>query len=1066
MSFIRKSILTGATVILSVMGLFADGPYQKALNLLNDRDSVDAMLAFQECTNYKNCSDSAYLYLANLHLSLNQDSAAYFSCLGIFIEKGYGHFDHQFQVGAHLARNRKPGADKWLKQLLKDPQYGLQSAALLADYYRQTYSFDSAFKYRLVQERMGPRNTVLGRSNLVRAIELRNPALMKSLGNKIYGQNNSDPIANLALAQVAFQKNDIKTAMSHAMQCGRKHINQYDLYRPRLYALYYHQRWDLLVREVRAFKNEVINFDQDAYLLAHALVQTGRSASSLPYLNKIYRGGIFAFPDSFMVASIFFNHSQYTAAKKIFLNLQHHNRSEIYEKLGDIYTAQDSVFKAVDYYRQSAFITGDSKDHRKYASAAVGAGLYGKALPSLELLQERHPEDLNVLKQLHQVYKIQNNITKLMELIPQRLKLEPGNDALSYELAKLYTRNRQWANAEYVLAGLYYNNKDQKEVGKLYAMVLHKQKKFHQALSLLEGLSAESPADKDILQEILAIPDSVLKEGSRIVYTQKLLDVEPLNIYLRKSLISMLGREEPKRPGYINELVALYEQTPSDTRVLKLIVTQMLQNGKRLEVIPYLENLVKLDNDFDQLVTLSSLYEQSGDRIKCLAILERAYLEAPEDEIALKIYDYKKGLGGDQQALDFLTRHAARGSYCGSVVYSTLSRSMEGISSRNALAYAEKAFSSQRNAQTAFHLSRLRLLLGIGGSVASSSYPCDHFSYQGDTLWYLEGLKAYTGENFEIAVRNFNKIGERSLLDECYNPLILSLHHKRDWQAILVRSQNVRTEELKPETFFAVCEASLKLGQYPDLKKRSSTYMNTYPGDTVAGTFLALAYFNLNQYDKALPLLEKGLGIKKYHRAWVWAHGYSNFMLKQYADAERIWAGESASFSDWDTAYYYRSEGLLALNDSLSALNVLRSGLSLHPESRLLLSQSASLTEALNDEVSSFNYSSKLESLEPGNSRNKIRLARYYIQKQQPQKALDLMASPLAGQSYEALLVLASAQLSVSKYQEAIQTCTKAIKLKKKTPQAYLYLSKAYEQTGDFEQSQMFFRKYTRVAGR
>ena len=139
--------------------------YKKATNELSRKDSVEAMVDFQDCLNFKSCNDSAYYYLAFLHKSINRSVENYMENIDLFLDKGHENNRLTWQLAQYTADKNYRKAEIHLKKLLQDPDYRPMAAELLMKFFRKNFMFDSLLKY---EEELVPHYTSLYEQSLHR----------------------------------------------------------------------------------------------------------------------------------------------------------------------------------------------------------------------------------------------------------------------------------------------------------------------------------------------------------------------------------------------------------------------------------------------------------------------------------------------------------------------------------------------------------------------------------------------------------------------------------------------------------------------------------------------------------------------------------------------------------------------------------------------------------------------------------------------------------------------------------------------------------------------------------
>jgi tetratricopeptide (TPR) repeat protein len=268
-------------------------------------------------------------------------------------------------------------------------------------------------------------------------------------------------------------------------------------------------------------------------------------------------------------------------------------------------------------------------------------------------------------------------------------------------------------------------------------------------------------------------------------------------------------------------------------------------------------------------------------------------------------------------------------------------------------------------------------------------------------------------------------------------------------------------EELNDQEFYAYGEALYRLGNYDKLIALASAPSRRM--NPQALTYLALCYFNIGDFDKSIEVFRSSSIDEKFKREGSWAYGYSLYKKGRYYQADKILSGGESFLSHWDSLYYFRSICQAETGDTLKAIRTLERGLSRHSNSLSLLSMAAVLAFSVGDLDKSLEYSKRIEKQLPEQLENRKRLAIIYMRQNKPETAAVLFKRVNIERDLDALLLLAEAQLASSRPEEAITTCSKALKINRKLPKSYLFLSQAYEKAGRFDESQKYFYKYSRL---
>ncbi|MBF0432248.1 MAG: hypothetical protein HQK83_13270 [Fibrobacteria bacterium] len=1069
MSKNRFFFVLGCLLVTMVSSVQASGnQYKAALRHLDNKDSVEALLAFQDCTNYPSCNDSSYLYLGELQWALNKSIEGQITNYRIFLEKGLGDSKLQFKLASLLTAQNKRGAEKYLKILLKDPVYKISAGQLLVKYYQMNHAIDSLLKYRVLHSKSVPFNQFLIQKNLKLALAKNDLNIMKKLGEELLQVNRQDGLAHYALAVVNYKNKRMNEAVQHAMLASPEIAGNYQHFRPRLYALYVNERWQLLIDEASMHKSEIRKNEQESYFCARALLALGRKDEAIKVFNRLYQSIFFKFPDPLLAAQLFFEYDQYQESKNLLFQVEGEKDVKIRSMLGDIYVQEDSLFQASVQYGECVKNSNDTWYHQKYGDLTLKLGQLSESRKSFEFLHKLDPADRGYIQKLHHIYQRQGNVTELMRLLPLRIELEPENDALRYELARIYIRRGQWAQAANLLKKNYEAAPDNYSVGIIYASALQKSSDHKQALLILKNLNVQEPANKEVLRNILKTPESILEIKEKIFYTGELLQLEPKNISLRKQYVHMLSRTgQTNNEQYIQALILLYKQTPSDTRILNMIVNELLAIGRKKDAEPYLENLVDMDNDYGNLIALADIYEEDGKQTKALGTLQRAFTIKQTGDVSLRIYNSMISMGDSSRALDFLSRRSGRAIGNPGVMIA-LSRHVENTNPNASLQLAKKSFNLSGTRSSAFQYSKMAMLCAVsdGEFMAVQELPWQKFSFAGDSSLLLNGLSAYCNKSFNKAESNLLSITHPNFRTQSRTALFLSLQEQKQWPDLYRLAKEISVQNLSDLEFQASGEALYHLKRYSELKENvlsHPSYLEHHPQSLV---YLALAYFNLKQFSEAADLLSTVSPEKKWYRDCLWAQGYSLFMGKDYREAEKVWARGEEYLSHWDSLYVYRSMGQLTLADTTQAINILVAGLEHHPKSIAILSQLSIVHFNRKTEAYGLEYALKVQALDLKDLENKKRLAKIYMIQKQPEKVAALFNLSGIGQDLDALLLLAEAQLANANFEDAIQTCAKALAISKKRPQSYLYLSQAYEQSGQFQESQKYFRKYSTMVSK
>jgi tetratricopeptide (TPR) repeat protein len=236
----------------------------------------------------------------------------------------------------------------------------------------------------------------------------------------------------------------------------------------------------------------------------------------------------------------------------------------IYSLLGSLYMEAGELERAKDVYNQQIenfpgsytahFFLG--KIHARQNNVKDAEKEFQKAL---ELRPERHEP----LFELIILYKTQGKTEKVIALLENILKQDPNNVRASMELAYYYYRKGKKKDAEKMLVTLGRRSQDEFEVIVVVIQLYVDQKKYDEALIIIDGLLKGRPGSPD-LNHLGGVARYELKKYDQaIVHFEK---VTPESRFFQDAVVhvAFIYQDQGKRGAAVTFLTSAIEKDPDN----------------------------------------------------------------------------------------------------------------------------------------------------------------------------------------------------------------------------------------------------------------------------------------------------------------------------------------------------------------------------------------------------------------------------------------------------------------------------------------------------------------------
>lgn len=354
---------------------------------------------------------------------------------------------------------------------------------------------------------------------------------------------------------------------------------------------------------------------------------------------------------------------------------------------------------------------------------------------------------------------------------------------------------------------------------------------------------------------------------------------------------------------------------------------------------------------------------------------------------------------------------------------------------------------------------------------------------QRESFYFKNGYAYFKNKRYNEAKKYFNKVADSPKFgSQAKYYLGYIAYQNDDYTEANQRFEEVKTDgKYGKELSYYQADMNFKLGNFEKaIKLGKQQFDSGNPKEkSELAKIIGESYFNLQQYDKAIPYLEQYKGKKgKWNNTDYYQLGYAYYKQGNYQEAinrfNKIIDGNNHVAQN---AFYHLAESYLKLNQKQQALNAFKnaSEMSFSPE----IQEDAYFNYAkLSYEIGN-NYKSTPQVLldflkkypdNPNNSLIKDLLIDSYITAKDFKRAMQLLENNKSFRNklaYQKVAFLRGAELfSEGKYNEAKKIFNRSLKEphdKQYVAKATFWKAEADYQLHDFEEAQVGFKQFLQL---
>jgi len=1088
--------------------------YDAAQKSLVEKDSLQALQKFTACLNNGDCPAEALYRLSQLQETWARDTSSAMRSLLMYTEK----VEQEFHL-ARLARyysSREPqrAVHLWRRMLIY-PKYSQEARQGLIQYYYSLGFKDSVLFHqaRLVNKDSDTRPLA---QTLLADMLIQGrwkEAVLLSKGKA--GTDNRKMAATLDALE-AWEKGNLEAAYTGALLGDWRPEFPYSLYKLRLLALYSKGKYQDMLAE-SAYYTKVVEADAPMLALrADAERRMGLNVQALQSFRLAWNLGLQDPPFAKEWAQFFVRRQDYPMALMV-LQAEQKKDKQTYRLFTQIYTSLDSLEPALRASQRVLQDNPEREDWHNHGSIALRAGKEAEAESALLRALDTTAPQIEILDLLEKLYATKSNLTKQEWVLHKKIQLSPREPDVYWKLGKHLASHGQWSQAQSVLEKVRAFNYAPENVLPLLARCYLEMAQKENAREVLKELTVLFPEHRQGWRMLYELGALVLGARGEINALTHLLFLDSQNLPLYKKYRELVKGGGLKDSLYYVLMERYYKLAPSHSEVLVELVEWAQTQGKTDKVLKYREDWATMSGDAEAWIALARVYQDRKEKGKALDLLLEAHHKKPDESLAREIFFLYSANGDSALARSFLTDHLGRmpGSVWALFELSQLSEEKNLGASLSLVNKARTAciellttpetvsvflkphplnieLCNSPRVGFQYIKAACRLAINKGNhsltevsqeSLGRKGVPepdrmqlsspelnlvldtslIESILKQGskDSSAYLRAMVGLVrGNPSEVKNLWINLSDKPGLPARSYR--WLALGRVGEWEIINQEAQPSAWPQYDSLARSSISLAWIQTANWQTIESISKQYGFSESG--MERLALILYHYHHKNWQQAQNALGTARNLPE---EWNFDLSFIKFVIasetQEKLEVQKLWSKNQRDLQARDTAYYIMGNMYIQSSQEQLALQIWQDGLTRHPKSVILLE--SLLAKICKGPTQGACQTLGETWLQTGSKNLQIAtdLASLYKDRNSPQEALKVLEPYAAQENAQVSQLLATLYFQLKRYGDAIAFGHKAAEKEKNNSQVYYLLAKAYEVQGQFEESQEYFYRYSRL---
>lgn len=1081
--------------LLTVMwGVSWCSDYQIALDYLKAGDSLQALNAFHRSLNEPNHPADALLYTAKLEKSMYKNEEAYYKGLSAYADIS-GNDSLLYETALYWEKREPAKALNYLRRLLISKTYSTTARQKIVAYFYSIGYKDSVLyhqaRLKVKKSDSKPITKTLW-SDLMEQGKWKEAASIYT--NK--GKNVKQAMNATLTALQEWEKGNKKLAYTSALVGEWSSSFPYTLYRIRLEALYHEHQYADFLSEAASYTKQI---EADASMLvlrADAERETALNRQAKESFALCWSLGVRTFPNADAWAGLLAREQDWQKALEILKN--HPSKSiQSYRLLTEIYISVDSLDAALKASKTVLSMGGTNQDWQNHGYIALRAGKESEAEKALLHALDSISPQIEILEMLEKVYESKTNQAKHEWVLEKKISLAPKEPEHLWRLGRLLSSNQKWDKAIPPLEEAHQANFAPTSVLPVLARCYIKTEKPVEAKNVLLELVTTYPDHRQGWRMLYDLGGEVLGAKTERNVLEKLLVLENQNLPLFRKYYELVASQGGKDSSYYVHLQRYYELAPSSGDVLKELVEWSQKRNDPELTLMYMEDWAKMSGDAVAWLNLAKHCRRMGDSTRAFQLLLEAHHRKPSESLAQFIYQLYITNNDSNAAFTFLSAHVGRQPQSTWSLH-TLSRHLEVSQLSSALIIAQKAKQSclylkssddadvkvKQNIQlceggavlyqynkTALQLAVLRgeekplKLQGmLSGNESEKEVDPEVMLavWSRDSLMYLEALQTLTDANTYRAIAYWEELGEVTALPtQFYRWYAWSRGGK--WNSIVQESQSMGWASIDSMGKSALLLAWINTSNWEKIEAIHQHNAQSLLVQPLGSLALGLAYYHHKKWSDA----EQIFATHSVPKVWQGDVAYIQMTIaaskNDAVSVQKLWADHRLDLQTRDSAYAMLGRIHQKNKQNHFAIEIWTDGLAVHPNSLVLLKELSRTHCELGETSACLRYGELYHQLGGMDKKIGMSMAGVYLSLNQPAEAERILTHYQSNDDGQLGMLFAQTHFALRNYDKTIMYGRKVIEKSKSDPEPYYLLAKAYEEQGQFEESQEYFHHYARL---